>query len=321
RILPRLLRGPRGLALVEAYHRHLYLHGAPAPGRRIVRYRGAPWPARAEAAVLAPVRTESRTALAAQPGTPIDGGLRLQRVPPWRPVEAGWYLLRMSCSGADGQLHPLLLQPDRGHGTAPDHGLVLSAEAQATARPLLLMLDAPAQSLVLRPPWPDVELQVASFDLARVGRLRALWEMLRGCAARSGSLWSQAARFLDDARAGGLAAGADALLRRYNVLHDLGMDPYAAWVHCFDSIGAPELERMRRRADALGDGPTFSVLVPVYNTSEQWLRRCVDSVRAQAYPRWQLCIADDASPDPAVTRVLEEYAALDPRIRVVRRAV
>src|SRR5690606_4601541 len=90
---------------------------------------------------------------------------------------------------------------------------------------------------------------------------------------------------------------------------------------CFDSIGAPELERMRRRADALGDGPTFSVLVPVYNTSEQWLRRCVDSVRAQAYPRWQLCIADDASPDPAVTRVLEEYAALDPRIRVVRRAV
>jgi len=322
RILPGLLRGPRGLALalVEAYHRHLYLHGAPRPGRRLVRYRGAPWPTPAEAAVLAPARPAPRAAATLPDVDRADAGLQLQRVPPWRQVEAGWYLLRIACRGGDGQVHPLLLQPDRGHGPAPDQGLVLSVDAQAHARPLLVMLDTPARALVLRPPWPDSGLQVDAFAMLRVGRLRALWEMLRGCAARSGSWWAEASRFIRDTRSGGLAAGADALLRRYNRLHELAMDPYAAWVHCFDTFGAPDLERMRERAAALASGPTFSVLVPVYNTPAHWLRRCIDSVRAQAYPRWQLCIADDASPDPAVARVLEEYAALDPRIQVVRRA-
>jgi glycosyltransferase involved in cell wall biosynthesis len=62
-----------------------------------------------------------------------------------------------------------------------------------------------------------------------------------------------------------------------------------------------------------------SVLVPVYNTEEKWLRRCIESVQAQAYPHWELCLADDASPASHVIRVLNEYAAKDDRIRVVRR--
>ena len=40
---------------------------------------------------------------------------------------------------------------------------------------------------------------------------------------------------------------------------------------------------------------------------------------AQLYPDWELCIADDASTDPTVRRVLEEYKARDARIRVVYR--
>jgi GT2 family glycosyltransferase len=64
----------------------------------------------------------------------------------------------------------------------------------------------------------------------------------------------------------------------------------------------------------------IAVLMPVYNPPERWLRRAIESVRAQSYPHWQLCIADDASPAPHVARVLAEVAASDPRIRVVRRA-
>ena len=36
--------------------------------------------------------------------------------------------------------------------------------------------------------------------------------------------------------------------------------------------------------------------MPVYNTPEKWLVKVVDSVRAQTYSKWELCIADDASP-------------------------
>ncbi|WP_262378637.1 glycosyltransferase family 2 protein [Luteimonas viscosa] len=116
-----------------------------------------------------------------------------------------------------------------------------------------------------------------------------------------------------------MSGAADALLRRYNLRHDLRPDAYAAWVRHFDSFDGSDLAALRSRADTLGRVVEFSVLVPVYNTPEQWLRRCIESVLAQAYPHWQLCLADDASSDPAVSRVLEEYAAKDPRVRVVRR--
>jgi len=65
--------------------------------------------------------------------------------------------------------------------------------------------------------------------------------------------------------------------------------------------------------------PTFSLIVPVFNTDQRWLRHCLDSVTNQLYQDWELCIADDASTDPTVRVVLEEYRARDSRIRVVYR--
>ncbi|MGD9944451.1 MAG: glycosyltransferase [Burkholderiaceae bacterium] len=68
----------------------------------------------------------------------------------------------------------------------------------------------------------------------------------------------------------------------------------------------------------LTDGPLISILLPVYNIGEAWLRRCLDSVLAQRYEAWELCIADDASTQAHVSRVLDEYARRSDRIRVVR---
>ncbi len=65
--------------------------------------------------------------------------------------------------------------------------------------------------------------------------------------------------------------------------------------------------------------PLISVVMPVYNTPEQFLRQAVASVQAQLYPNWELCIANDASPDENVARILNELAAADSRIKVVHR--
>ena len=59
--------------------------------------------------------------------------------------------------------------------------------------------------------------------------------------------------------------------------------------------------------------------MPVYNTPEEYLRKAIDSVRAQLYPDWQLCIADDASRAPHVRELLELAAAEDDRIKVFFR--
>jgi len=65
--------------------------------------------------------------------------------------------------------------------------------------------------------------------------------------------------------------------------------------------------------------PLISIVMPVYNPPVEFLREAIASVMAQVYPYWELCIADDASPDPQIREVLEEYVQADERIKVVFR--
>lgn len=95
---------------------------------------------------------------------------------------------------------------------------------------------------------------------------------------------------------------------------------YARWVTAHDTLRAADLEGMTALYESLDRPPLVSVLMPVFDPPERVLREAIESVRAQAYSNWELCIADDASPAPHVGRVLAEYESLDGRIRVVRRA-
>ncbi|MFV8781646.1 glycosyltransferase family 2 protein [Microbulbifer sp. SA54] len=74
-----------------------------------------------------------------------------------------------------------------------------------------------------------------------------------------------------------------------------------------------------RELDGLTISPLISVVVPVFNPPIQHLVSCLDSVLAQSYPHWQLCIADDASSDPEVAKTLRRYAELDSRIQFIQR--
>ncbi len=65
--------------------------------------------------------------------------------------------------------------------------------------------------------------------------------------------------------------------------------------------------------------PVFSIIMPVYNTTEKWLRKAIESVLEQIYPHWELCIADDCSKESHVRSNLEEFGARDSRIRVTYR--
>ncbi len=64
--------------------------------------------------------------------------------------------------------------------------------------------------------------------------------------------------------------------------------------------------------------PLISLVVPAWETPPEILRTCIDSVRAQLYPEWELCIVDDGSKSRKVRELLEEYARMDPRIRWAR---
>jgi hypothetical protein len=88
-------------------------------------------------------------------------------------------------------------------------------------------------------------------------------------------------------------------------------------------LGRASARRRRRRSSPPPpghDAPSLSLLMPVHDPAPELLRAALDAVRAQDDPRWQLCLADDGSADPAVTEMLEQAAAADPRMTLVRNA-
>ena len=65
--------------------------------------------------------------------------------------------------------------------------------------------------------------------------------------------------------------------------------------------------------------PLISIVMPVYNPRPKFLNEAIISVRKQVYENWELCIADDASTNPAVRDLIESHAREDARIRFVFR--
>ncbi|MDQ0991216.1 bifunctional glycosyltransferase/CDP-glycerol:glycerophosphate glycerophosphotransferase [Streptomyces sp. V3I7] len=61
--------------------------------------------------------------------------------------------------------------------------------------------------------------------------------------------------------------------------------------------------------------PRFSVIVPCFKV-QGFLRECLDSVLEQSYPDLELIAVNDCSPD-GCGAILDEYAARDPRVKVL----
>lgn len=98
-----------------------------------------------------------------------------------------------------------------------------------------------------------------------------------------------------------------------------GNNDYTEWVRQFDTRTEADRTNMRATQADFAHQPLISVLMPTYNPKADWLVEAIESVRNQIYPHWELCIADDASPDATIRPILERYASQDSRIKIVMR--
>ncbi len=105
------------------------------------------------------------------------------------------------------------------------------------------------------------------------------------------------------------------ILRRSDAIRD----DYRTWVKKYGTLKGSDRKSMERAISGFLFQPRISVLMPVYNPDEAWLRFAIESVRKQVYPNWELCIADDLSTRPHVREVLESYAEKDSRIKITFR--
>lgn len=74
-------------------------------------------------------------------------------------------------------------------------------------------------------------------------------------------------------------------------------------------------ERLEQENQTYEKKITFSILVPLYNTPESFLREMIESVVNQTYKDWQLCLADGSDKDHGyVGEIVKEYKEQDSRI-------
>jgi len=64
--------------------------------------------------------------------------------------------------------------------------------------------------------------------------------------------------------------------------------------------------------------PLISVIVPVYNTAEEYLRQCFDSCANQTYFNLEIIIVDDGS-KPTTAKFCDNYARKDKRVQVIHK--
>ena len=76
-----------------------------------------------------------------------------------------------------------------------------------------------------------------------------------------------------------------------------------------------EEEKKKQRERKFSSDIKISVLVPLYNTPEKFLRDMIASVTEQTYQNWELCLADASDSDGGrVREIVMEYADKDARI-------
>lgn len=241
-----------------------------------------------------------------------DGGLG--RLAP------GWYRFSMRMCTVDGFLVAPCLYADYGEGLSEATRIDLPEPDADGWVHAVVVVASRLRFLRLDPTIHSARFTLTDIRLERISRLRAAAAMCRtiGRAAprRTHAGLRAGARLLASALRGRLGAGAAELASRYQQVHRRGDRGYTHWLAMFAAGGVdPDAPPA---ASTANDGPLLSILLPVFNTPPRLLEACIRSVLAQTCADWELCIADDASTNPATRAVLEAYASRDARIRIVR---
>ncbi|HEY4528860.1 MAG TPA: glycosyltransferase family 2 protein [Luteimonas sp.] len=238
-------------------------------------------------------------------------------------LEAGWYEIELDMEHLEGPAMCSYLYPDYGDSELERHKVHVPLRPAGAGRlRAVVLLARPVRGLRFDPSMAVCRFRLGGMRLRRIGRAeaaKAMWRELSadlGSGARLGMAASLAGKLLS----GGPSAFAGMLYARY-AAPPIGHARvgYDTWLKLYDPQTPEALDAIARDVAGLAARPRFSIIVPVYNTEERWLRKCVDSVRRQVYGDWELCIANDASPDPRVRQVLDALAAEEPRIRVTHR--
>ncbi|MDH4390396.1 MAG: glycosyltransferase family 2 protein [Aquabacterium sp.] len=217
------------------------------------------------------------------------------------PLAPGWYMLELQLH-LPGTRSRVRIYLNDGSGESEERAWTLPLKSGRTGKRLLWVEHR--SQLRLDPTTAAGEFTLGHFRLQRVGKGFAR-ERLR--------------RKLDQAPTGRAPGELWASYCNLFEPHHEGAISYADWIAEVEQPAVPSLQAQAAQMLGWQIKPLISVVVPVYDTPLEQLRACLDSVLAQTYPHWELCVADDASPNPAVRELLQAVAQSDPRVHLCLR--
>jgi O-antigen biosynthesis protein len=230
--------------------------------------------------------------------------------PRWRPFRPGWAIVTMHVVESNKPLRPIL------------YAFFGDGDTQFIATPLpvpahgrickVLVLPVGVKSLRLDPTdVTGVEFSIVRASVRNVSKaslLRHILPLLDPIRRRS--IVAAALR--------GKFKSAKTILLESLVSKDQN-EEYREWVKLYDTLTLADRMAIHIKIDQMRQKPLISIIMPVFNPYPKYLCKALDSVIEQLYPHWELCIADDASTNPEIKKVLEEYSRRDLRIKVTYR--
>ncbi len=93
------------------------------------------------------------------------------------------------------------------------------------------------------------------------------------------------------------------------------LNKYKLWIMENEPV-EEALKRQMEEAKVFSFRPLISIIVPVFNTDRDILNKMIESVEAQTYKNWQLCLADGNSERSYIREILEDLAMRESRIKV-----
>lgn len=246
--------------------------------------------------------------------TGVDPQFRLRSSRRWLP--SGWVLVSGEAHSDGPWLEPKLYV-DSGSRLTEEESIKVPLGRGGRIRTVLRLphrvLDLRLDPLSAPGTFTLRDLTIRELGLVQVGAAFVRRHLL--------PLFRDPPRLLSYARRGltVLRTGGPGAVRRRLLALEQARADYEQWVTSYDTITDADRPLIERQVRELSKRPRISVLMTTWETSAPWLRLAIESVRRQLYPDWELCIADDASTSSHVRQILSDYAARDPRIKVVFR--
>ena len=221
----------------------------------------------------------------------------------------GWYMLSIDFDSDSSHMN-VKLYPDYGMGFQESSSFVLYAPRGRKCKRICYLPKTP-KKLRLDPCEMPCTFEVKHLSLVKISQVFAINRMEKKVYGKARSLLSTLAN-TKPAQLRSLYLKYDKVFSKNQASQSTQC--YQEWLQQNEHEGTfnYDLEENSYK-------PLISIVVPVWNTPAELLRKCIESVQRQSYPNWQLCLADDASSGLHVKDILADYGEVDKRIDWISR--